>query len=110
MDYHSMLAFCNNSDRNSKPSISGIIRSRRIRAGEEGEAEDMAASCAACHGTHGRAEGAGLHLAGRPVKELYDALIAYKTGTKAATVMHQHAKGYTDEELRALADHFSKVK
>lgn len=69
-----------------------------------------AASCAACHGTHGRAEGAGLHLAGRPVKELYDALIAYKTGTKAATVMHQHAKGYTDEELRALADHFSKVK
>ena len=69
-----------------------------------------AASCAACHGTHGRAEGAGLNLAGRPANELYELLIAYKTGTKAATVMHQHAKGYTDGELRALSDHFSKFK
>lgn len=75
-----------------------------------GDVRLWAASCAACHGTHGKAEGAGLTLAGKPANELYGSLIAYKTGTKAATVMHQHAKGYADEELRALADHFSKIK
>ncbi len=69
-----------------------------------------AASCAACHGTHGKAEGAGLYIAGKPAKELYSDLMGYKAGTKPATVMHQHAKGYSDNELRLLADHFSNIK
>lgn len=69
-----------------------------------------AASCAACHGTHGKAEGAGLYIAGKPAKELYSDLMGYKAGTKPATVMHQHAKGYSDNELRLLAEHFSSIK
>jgi len=69
-----------------------------------------AASCAACHGTNGKAEGAGLNLAGQPAKRLYDALIAYKTDKRAATIMHQHAKGYSDLELLKIAEYFSKVK
>jgi cytochrome c553 len=69
-----------------------------------------AASCAACHGTNGKASGAGLHIAGKPVKDLYNDLMGYKAGTKTATVMHQHAKGYSDNELRLLAEHFSNIK
>jgi cytochrome subunit of sulfide dehydrogenase len=69
-----------------------------------------AASCAACHGTHGKADGAGLYIAGKPAKELYDDLLGYKNGTRPATVMHQHAKGYSDEELRSLANYFSNIK
>ncbi len=69
-----------------------------------------AASCAACHGTHGKAEGAGLYIAGKPAKELYDDLLGYKNGTRTATVMHQHAKGYSDDELRLLANYFSNIK
>lgn len=76
----------------------------------ESDVRLWAASCAACHGTHGKAEGAGLYLAGKPAAELYEHLIAYKNGTRPATVMHQHARGYSDEELRRLADHFSNIK
>jgi len=32
----------------------------------------------------------------------------FKAGKKPATLMHQLAKGYTDAELEALADHFSR--
>jgi cytochrome subunit of sulfide dehydrogenase len=69
-----------------------------------------AASCAACHGTHGKADGAGWHIAGKPAIELYEELMAFKNGTRKATVMHQHAKGYSDDELLKLAEFFSKIK
>ncbi len=70
----------------------------------------MAASCAACHGHEGRSTGVGLPLAGQPAETLYTKLIAFKNGKAAATVMHQHAKGYSDQELRHLAEFFSGIK
>ena len=69
-----------------------------------------AASCMACHGTDGRAEGTGLTIGGLPAKDLLDKLLGYKRGTLPATIMHQHAKGYSDEELSRIADHFSRLK
>lgn len=66
-----------------------------------------AASCAACHGTDGRAAEGMLSLAGRDRDELYKLLIDFKSGQRPATVMHQHAKGYSDEELKQLATFFA---
>jgi len=70
----------------------------------------LAANCAACHGTNGKpAAGSTLAgLAGKPRDELLMAMTQFKQGRKPATVMHQLSKGYTDEELAALADYFSK--
>lgn len=68
-----------------------------------------AASCAACHGTDGRAIAGSITLAGRNGDELYQALIDFKTGDRPATVMHHHARGYTDAELRALASWFAAL-
>lgn len=70
----------------------------------------LAANCAACHGTNGRpAPGSTLAgLAGKPKEELLTAMSQFKAGKKPATLMHQISKGYTDEELDALADHFSR--
>ena len=70
----------------------------------------QAANCAACHGTQGKpAAGSTLAgLAGKPRDELLMAMTQFKQGKKPATVMHQLSKGYTDEELAALADYFSK--
>ena len=47
-------------------------------------------------------------LAGKPKDELLTAMTQFKQGKKPATLMHQLAKGYSDEEIAALADHFSK--
>ena len=70
----------------------------------------LAANCAACHGTNGRpAQGSTLAgLAGKPRNELLMAMTQFKEGKKPATLMHQLGKGYTDAELEALADYFSK--
>jgi cytochrome subunit of sulfide dehydrogenase len=69
-----------------------------------------AASCMACHGTDGKAEGTGMTLAARPADELYGILLAYKTGQRTGTIMHQHAKGYADDELKRIAEHFAQVR
>ncbi|MFN9744740.1 MAG: c-type cytochrome [Betaproteobacteria bacterium] len=69
-----------------------------------------AASCMACHGAEGRAEGTGLSLRGRPADQLHSRLLDFKNGRLQATVMHQHAKGYKDEELRLIAEYFANLK
>jgi cytochrome c553 len=66
------------------------------------QARSWAATCAACHGADSKA--AIPAIAGRDAELTYRALIEFKTGLRpAATVMHQHAKGYTDEELKRIA-------
>ena len=70
----------------------------------------LAASCAACHGTAGRAVAGSsvAGLAGRPKDELVQLMGQFKKGERPATLMHQIAKGYGDDEIAALADYFSK--
>ena len=71
----------------------------------------LAATCTACHGTDGRSVG-GIPpaLAGRDRNDLLAALKDFKAGKRPATIMHQHAKGYTDEQLESIATYFSNVK
>lgn len=88
----------------------GAVALAQAAAIGPGDVRLWAASCAACHGPHGKAEGAGMYLAGVPADKLYKRLLEFKQGTRAATIMHQHAKGYSDPELQALAEHFSKIK
>jgi sulfide dehydrogenase cytochrome subunit len=70
----------------------------------------LAANCAACHGTNGRPapDSTLAGLAGKPRDELLTAMTQFRGGAKPATLMHQLSKGYSDEELAALADYFSK--
>lgn len=68
------------------------------------------ANCFNCHGTEGRINSAIPSIAGRDKAYLEETLKAFKVGSKSATIMHQLAKGYTDEEITVLADYFSKQK
>ena len=77
-------------------------------AGEDTQARSLAANCTSCHGPGGVSTGGIPSLAGRPKQTLLESLQGFKAGTRPATVMHQHAKGYTDAELELLADYFSK--
>lgn len=68
----------------------------------------MAGACANCHGTGGRLVGSVPTIAGRPAAVLETRLLEFKHGPQRdATVMDRIAKGFTDEELVALADHFA---
>jgi cytochrome subunit of sulfide dehydrogenase len=72
----------------------------------------LAATCAHCHGTEGRAvEGEALiPLVGRPRDYLLTQLMAFRTGDRKATIMHQITRGYSELQLEQLAAYFSALK
>ena len=72
----------------------------------------LAATCAQCHGTDGRAvEGLALvRLAGRPKDDTLTQLLAFRSGQRPATVMHQITRGYSPEQLDAVATYFAAQK
>ena len=41
---------------------------------------------------------------------LLQQLKEFKAGNRPATIMHQHAKGYTDEQLELIAGYFAGMK
>ncbi|MCD8514259.1 MAG: hypothetical protein LRY63_13955 [Nitrincola sp.] len=70
----------------------------------------MAGTCANCHGTDGKLAGAIPAIAGRPATVLEAQLLAFKQGLQPnTTVMDRIAKGFTDAELSALANHFANI-
>ncbi len=73
---------------------------------------NLAATCANCHGTDGRAvPAAGMPpLAGQPKESIVQRFREYRAGTRPATVMHQIAKGYTDAQLELIAAHLAAQK
>jgi cytochrome subunit of sulfide dehydrogenase len=67
----------------------------------------LAATCANCHGTNGVSRGEVPSLAGAAAEATIAKMAAYKSGALSATVMHQIAKGYTDEQIKQLAAFFA---
>ncbi len=67
-------------------------------------------TCNGCHGTDGVSKGAAPSLAGRPSAQLEKAMLDFKTGKRPATIMDRIAKGYTDEEIKAMSDYFANMK
>ncbi len=72
----------------------------------------LAGACANCHGTDGRSPGGIPSIAGRPESVLADQLRAFKSDSPPAntTIMNRLVKGFSDDELTALARHFSQIK
>lgn len=70
-------------------------------------ARNLAATCANCHGTNGHARGDMKPLAGMPSDKMIAMLGDYKSGNQPATIMHQIAKGYTDEQIKLMAAFFA---
>ncbi|MBN2646228.1 MAG: c-type cytochrome [Thiotrichales bacterium] len=69
----------------------------------------MAWQCAPCHGVNGQEFSEAMPpLAGMPVKQFMDAMLAYREGTRPAVIMDRVARGFTDEELNAMAQWFAK--
>lgn len=61
-----------------------------------------AVSCSGCHAPAG-VGGAVPAIVGRPAEEIVAIMAAFRDGTRPATVMDRIAKGFSDEEIRAIA-------
>ena len=74
------------------------------------QVRSWAAACANCHGTNGVAQPGNESLAGMTKDDISAKMLDFKNGRKPATVMHQLAKGYTDEQISAIAGYFAAQK
>jgi sulfide dehydrogenase cytochrome subunit len=72
-------------------------------------ARNLAATCANCHGTNGNARGDMKSLAGTPAERTVALMTFYKTTAQpeGVTIMHQIAKGYTDDQIKLIAGYFA---
>lgn len=80
------------------------------QVGDPKSARSLAATCANCHGTGGVSVGDMVSLAGKPREEIVGKLQEFKSGARSGTIMNQLAKGYTDEQIEALAGWFAAQK
>jgi sulfide dehydrogenase cytochrome subunit len=68
-------------------------------------APPVAAACTGCHRSGG--DPALPQLAGRPANDIVAAMDAFRSGKRPATVMDRIAKGYSDDEIAAIATWYS---
>jgi cytochrome c553 len=71
-------------------------------AAQSAAAPAGASSCSGCHDAK-IASPAIPPLKGRPAAEIVTAMDAFRAGSREATVMTRIAKGYNDDETRAIA-------
>ena len=64
-------------------------------------------TCMGCHGDMGVSQGAIPSLAGRSASETTKALNAFKDGSRPSTIMNRIAKGYSADEIEAVANYFA---
>jgi cytochrome subunit of sulfide dehydrogenase len=62
-----------------------------------------AASCSGCHAVHQAASPAIPGIYGRNPDDVVAAMTAFRDGSVPATVMNRIAKGFSDDEVRAIA-------
>lgn len=88
--------------------LAAVCWSASALADNSPQTRAWAATCATCHGTEGHASTGIPPIAGLEATRLFTLLKEFKEDQRPATVMHQHAKGYTDEELQRLANYFAR--
>lgn len=64
--------------------------------------------CFACHGVNGASTGLPIpSLMGLPEEHLSASLLAFKKGERPSTLMTRIAKGYSDEDLKLIANYIA---
>jgi cytochrome c553 len=74
------------------------------------DVRNLANSCAICHGTDGKPPRDGIErLAGMKKKEFIDEMREMQKGGKEGHLMTYVARGFSDAEIKQMADYFSAL-
>ena len=92
------------------PFLIGVAHAQPAADADLRSARLLASNCATCHGTLGNAQGAMPSLAGQQKTYIAEQMRVFRDGKRPATIMHQLAKGYTDQQVELIADFFSRQK
>jgi cytochrome subunit of sulfide dehydrogenase len=85
---------------------SGVLFSGAMAA----DAPPGASSCSGCHPAARSLETPVGRLIGGNPADIVAAMQAFRTGQRPATVMDRIAKGFTDDEIKAIADWYGAQK
>ncbi len=92
-------------------TVAAVLAAAAFSAHSQESGRNLAAGCAICHGTEGRAVTKDvIPLAGLPREHIAAQMRAFRDGQRPATVMHQIAKGYSDTQIDAMAAWFASQK
>jgi sulfide dehydrogenase cytochrome subunit len=92
-------------------AVTVALAAAAFAANAQENGRNLAAACAICHGSEGRAVTKDvIPLAGLPREHIATQMRAFRDGQRPATVMHQIAKGYTDAQIDAMAAWFAAQK
>ena len=69
-----------------------------------------AAGCTGCHASNPRVETPVPPLVGRPAADISAAMIAFKAGQRPGTIMDRIAKGFSEQEIAAIAQWYAGRK
>lgn len=86
------------------------ISAAALHAQDPDLGRNLAATCANCHGTNGNAIGEAKSLAGQPADEIIQKVADFRSGDQPATLMHQIAPGYTEAQIKLIAEFFAAQK
>ena len=90
----------------------GLHSGASAQSAQQLNIRSLAATCANCHGTDGRAQSgsAVVTLAGMPRDYIIKQMKDFQSGARPATIMHQLAKGYSDAQIEQIATYFAAQK
>jgi len=74
------------------------------------EAPPGANSCSGCHATNASAGTPVPPLKGRSAADIANAMTEFKAGKRQGTIMDRIAKGFSDEEMTAIAAWYAEQK
>lgn len=70
----------------------------------------IAAQCNGCHGFEGKSQGSAPSLHGRAAILLTKSMMDFKSDNLEGTIMNRIAKGYTDQEIKNVAEYYANLK
>lgn len=100
--------------RRKKPRVSFVLAAALAATafpafGESPVGRMLASQCAQCHGTDGHSVTDLESLAGADAKDMLGELLDMKYSDDTDDIMILQAKGYTDAQLRLIAEYFSTL-
>lgn len=90
-------------------TLTGMLIAQQLPAGAA-DAPPGAASCSGCHPAKRFVDTSVPRLAGRNPADIVAAMQGFKSGQLASTVMGRMAKGFTDDEIKAIAAWYGAQK
>jgi cytochrome subunit of sulfide dehydrogenase len=81
-------------------ALAGVVCAPAIAAAEP---PPGASSCSGCHAASPKVDTPVPPIRGRDPAEIIAAMQAFRSGERASTIMGRIAKGFSDDEIRAIA-------